>query len=108
MPDSPGNDARNGGPPPKHPAMFVPAGNGVIIPKSANELMKMIQAQKKRDKKSAEGKDARSSASGPSNSANKQEQQSELLETKLMELEDYTCKPEGVHRLLRTFEIITM
>ena len=108
-------------------AMFVPSANGVVIPKSPHELMKMIQAQKKKDNtKVVPGKKSNGeiiqlsvkccfiimfilySLAGSAPTVDKQEQQSENLETKLMELEDYTTKPEGVHRLLRIYEIITM
>lgn len=87
----------------------VPQGIGVVIPKSPHELMKMIHKQNKKSKKaSADKKGTQSESTESDPSSNKSEQQSERLETKLMELEDYTYKAEGVHRLLRVFEIMSM
>lgn len=91
------------------PPPAVPQGIGVVIPKSPHELMKMIHQQNKKSKKAAADKKGTDSSTAESDpNANKSEQQSERLETKLMELEDYTFKPEGVHRLLRVFEIMSM
>ncbi len=89
-------------PPPK-----PPDGIGVVIPKSPHDVMKMIHAQNKRNKKTSEKGNA-TGTTAPEAIANKSEQQSESLETKLMELEDYTFKAEGVHRLLRVLEIMSM
>ena len=91
------------------PPPAVPQGIGVVIPKSPHELMKMIHQQNRKAKKaSTDKKGVQVTNADNDPSANKSEQQSERLETKLMELEDYTYKPEGVHRLLRVFEIMSM
>ena len=80
----------------------VPEGFGIAIPSNPQDLLKLIQQQ---HKKNLHKVNKQSDVIGR---AQKQEQQREIFEGKLMEFEDYIYKPEGSERLKRHFEILKM
>ena len=79
-----------------------PESFGVAIPSNPQDLLKMIQQQHKRNLHNV------NKQSDLIGRAQKQEQQREMFENKLMEFEDYIYKPEGSDRLNRHFEILRM
>eukprot|EP00598_Pedospumella_elongata_P014145 CAMPEP_0184992258 /NCGR_PEP_ID=MMETSP1098-20130426/40493_1 /TAXON_ID=89044 /ORGANISM="Spumella elongata, Strain CCAP 955/1" /LENGTH=1255 /DNA_ID=CAMNT_0027517835 /DNA_START=84 /DNA_END=3851 /DNA_ORIENTATION=- len=80
----------------------IPEGFGVAIPSNPQDLLKFIQQQ---HKKNLNKVNKQSDIIGR---AQKQEQQREIYENKLMEFEDFIFKPEGAERLQRQFEHIRM
>lgn len=83
-------------------SVFVPEGFGIAIPNNPQDLLKMIQQQHKRNLNKA------SKHTDIIGRAQKQEQQREVYENKLMEFEDFIYKPEGTERLQRHFEHLRM
>lgn len=79
-----------------------PEGYGVAIPSNPQELLLFIQKQHQQGTNKV-NKDA-----DILGRAQKQEQQRELYENKLMEFEDYVYRPEGIDRLQRRFEHMQM
>jgi len=80
----------------------VPEGFGIAIPSNPHDLLKLIQQQHKRNVSKA------NQNSNIIGRAQKQEQQREVYENKLMEFEDFIYKPEGAERLQRHFEHLRM
>ena len=80
----------------------VPEGFGIAIPTNSQDLLKLIQQQHKRNLHKV------NKQSDIIGRAQKQEQQREIFESKLMEFEDYIYKPEGSERLSRHFENLKM
>jgi hypothetical protein len=80
----------------------VPEGCGVAIPTNPQDLIAMIQRQHKKNISQI------SKQTDIVGRAQKQEQQRETYENKLMELEDFIYKPEGKERLSRQFEQLRM
>lgn len=74
----------------------------MAIPSNPQDLLKFIQQQ---HKKNLNKVNKQSDIIGR---AQKQEQQREIYENKLMEFEDFIFKPEGAERLQRQFEHIRM
>lgn len=80
----------------------VPEGFGIAIPSNPGDLLKLIQQQHKRNLHKV------NKQSDIIGRAQKQEQQREMFEGKLMEFEDYIYKPEGSERLSRHLENLKM
>jgi hypothetical protein len=80
----------------------IPEAFGVAIPSNPQDLLFLIQKQHKKNvHKINKHTDVISRAQ-------KQEQQRESYENRLMEFEDFMYKPEGAERLNRQFEHIRM
>jgi hypothetical protein len=80
----------------------IPEAFGVAIPSNPQDLLMLIQKQHKKNvHKINKHTDVISRAQ-------KQEQQRESYENRLMEFEDFMFKPEGAERLNRQFEHIRM
>jgi hypothetical protein len=80
----------------------IPEAFGVAIPSNPQDLLLLIQKQHKKNvHKINKHTDVISRAQ-------KQEQQRESYENRLMEFEDFMYKPEGAERLNRQFEHIRM
>lgn len=82
--------------------IIIPESCGVAIPDNANELLHLLQQQHKRNLHKI---DKNSNIVGR---IQKQEQQRECYETKMMEFEDFIYKAEGKERLSRHFEHMQM
>lgn len=89
-------------PPSKSHNAVLPESYGVAIPSNPHELLLFIQRQQRR------GTNRVNKDTDDLGRAQKQEQQRELYENKLMEFEDYVYRPEGTVRLRRRFEHMQM
>jgi hypothetical protein len=87
---------------PTSKGVAVPEGFGIAIPTNPQDLLKLLQQQHKRNLNKA------TKQSDIIGRAQKQEQQREIFENKLMEFEDYIYKTEGLDRLNRHFENLRM
>lgn len=82
--------------------VVIPEAFGLAIPSNPQDLLLFIQKQHKNNVRKI------SKHSDVVGRAQKQEQQRESYENKLMEFEDYIYKPEGSERLNRQFEVMRM
>lgn len=88
----------------------VPAGVGLAIPNSPNDLLKFIHTQQKQKKKAAASSASLlpNAAHGGGDRQKKQEEERELYEAKLMELEDCIFGAMGAKRLRHAEERLLM
>lgn len=89
----------------------VPAGYGVAIPHSPNDLLAFIKSQQKQKKKSSASSSAISingSGLGALDRQKKLEEEHEGYERKLMELEDFYFTQEGSARIRRAEDRLLM